>query len=510
MTEDEVQMHTTHPSFFGASKAFGALAQTLTAGAHDQAISACVLEDVKSLFVGESEIRVFIDGTKNLGHQAASLDLLRRLLDITLFRGDVVVLYADYGRALLGETAEKIGFLLQQTVGTSLESITFTHHGGARIRFVPYNHRKSLPRCARYGFSGGADDMGVNYAAELGVEWFLRLQPFLWDDEAGQKSDRYYESSRIETADGRMLYLVDAWPPLRELPLKRSNTVLKPAPMANAPGADVIKNLEQLGYVIWPIYGLHHFRSLSHIVAFNLAGVALLLSAQLGRPIALLSLCPIVEELSQSTLLAALTSNVSKVPTSAEPRANLDNPGLSTALDVMLDAIPRPARFDFMPPQMARSNCCHPRNRTEPAQAVMMQLGPLAPSVFERLLRSAPLPPVIEGQSTANVLLNFGRPYLHLLRPEHVIKNAYVSGVAAPGCSELASWMNSVAQSLLVLPSSDRPTAAENVAALVLRLSDPSSEEAKYFAGISRWLAKDEHDKLFLGLAALHHTVHLG
>ena len=507
MTEDEVQMHATHPSFSGASTAFRALAQALTAGTHDQNISARALEDVKSLFIGESEIRVFIDGTKNLGHQAASLELLRRLLDITLFRGEVVVLYADYGRALLGATAEKIGFLLQQTVGTSLESITFTHHRGARIRFVPYDRRRSLPPSARYGFSGGADDMGVNYAAELGVDWFLRLQPFLWDDMAGQKSDPYYESTRIEAADGRMFYLVDAWPPLRDLPLKSPIASRRPLGVDKILGGEAIATIERLGYAIWPIYGLHHFRSLTPTITFNLVSAALILSAWLGRSIALLSFCPLDNDLGQLPLLARLTRVLSDEDLLIDEIPDLDDPSQQSMVTTTLSAIPRPAKLEFVNPEKVGFDvtpCSISSNR---AQVAMVQLGPVAPSIFEKTLCDAPLPPLIEGQSTANYLLNIGRPYLHVLRPEHVIKNAYVSGVVAPGQSDLVSHMNGIVQRIVHPYDSSmcgRETAAECLAQLILRMRDPLSDEAKYFASFSDWLARDEHDKLVLGLLALH------
>lgn len=506
-----MRTHATHPSFAGAAGTFEALARALVAPVSDPSRVAQAHEDVRRLLASENEIRIFIDGTKNLGHQAASLDLLRRVLELTGFGGDVLVLYADYGRADLGATAQKLSFLLPETEGAPLETVTIAHPSGARIRFVSYETRGALPRRARFGFGGGADDMAVNYAAEIGVDWFLRLQPFLWDDVAEHKGEPYYESSRVEAADGRMFYLVDAWPPLRELPLKRPAALAPESITARPRGAEAVAGLIDAGFAIWPIYGLHHFHALAPVVAFNLVSAALLLSVRMARPVALLSFCPLTEDSGLSPILAALARRLSSGPSPT----GASDPELTSAsmLASTLDTLPRPALLRFARGEGELPPNRNPGDRPAGPEVLLLQLGPVAPALFERILRTAPLPPVIEGQVTANLLLNLGRPYLHLLRPEHVIKNAYVCGVVAPGREALARRMNRVVQRVVQPLEStppNRPTAAKDLARLVLRLLDSSNAEARYFTAFPRWLAADEHDKVFLGLTALSHAVRAG
>jgi hypothetical protein len=65
--------------------ALGALAQAVTGPAPDPGLVAQARESVGRILARETEIRSFIDGTKNLGHQSASIDLLKRALDITGF-----------------------------------------------------------------------------------------------------------------------------------------------------------------------------------------------------------------------------------------------------------------------------------------------------------------------------------------------------------------------------------------------------------------------------------------
>lgn len=490
-----------------AAQSFGALAQELTAELPNPRSVAQVRDDVASLLAGQSEIRMFIDGTKNLGHQAASLRLLERLLDVTQFKGDVVVLYADYGRAILGDTAQKIAFLLSQTEMRSLDSYSFVAFNGAQIRFIPYENRRSVPGRVRFGFSGGADDMGINYAAELCVDWFLRLQPFLWDDGPGQKLEPYYESSRIESLDNRMLYLVDAWPPLRDLPLKSVDKSLTNASTARPQDVELYERLDRSGYVVWPVYGLHHFGPQSEVIAFNLVNAAHVLSAHLGRPIAVVSFCPLVHDLSESPLLGALVKGKSHVDSAMDLDIELHKYDQATEFATSLGTVPDRPRFDFVHPDEIRSKDNLRHYRTGQVGAIWLQSGPVAPNVFEHILSKSTFPPVIEGQSTANWLLNLGRPYIHMLRAEHVIKNGYVSGIASPGTSELASQMNAVVQRITTpsaLHQPDQATVAEDLANLVLRMTNSSSNEARYFLNFREWLADDVHDKLFLGLVALH------
>src|SRR5262245_10235800 len=63
-------------------------------------------------FADEPELRFFVDGTRNMGHQASTVLLMKRLIDRTHFTGRVTVVYADYDKPLLGRTAEKLALLI--------------------------------------------------------------------------------------------------------------------------------------------------------------------------------------------------------------------------------------------------------------------------------------------------------------------------------------------------------------------------------------------------------------
>src|SRR5690606_32556830 len=105
---------------------------------------------------------------RNLGHQSATINLAARLMELTGFRGLSTFVYADYRRDILGDVVEKIGRLMPGVDVSAATRMAASWGVFQRLRFIDLERAQELPRC-RFGFTGGADDLSVNYAVALRV-----------------------------------------------------------------------------------------------------------------------------------------------------------------------------------------------------------------------------------------------------------------------------------------------------------------------------------------------------
>src|SRR4030095_11042498 len=119
-----------------------------------------------------------VDGTRNLGHQASTVLLMRRLIDRTQYTGRVTVVYAEYDNPPLGRTAEKLALLFPGIDPAHLDQCIATHGPCARIAFRRLSAAHPLGEQVAFGFTGGADEMGVDYCAALHVPHFARIPAY--------------------------------------------------------------------------------------------------------------------------------------------------------------------------------------------------------------------------------------------------------------------------------------------------------------------------------------------
>jgi hypothetical protein len=438
----------------------------------------------------QQELRFFLDGTKNLGHQSATVSLLKRVIELLDYRGRITVVYADYDNPFLGSTAEKIALLLPRVDPRSLDCCTTGHHTCDSIRFVRYADRHSLRDQVEFGFTGGADDMAVNYAHELNVRCFARLQPYLWDDAAERKEDPYYESSRFEFADARHFYPVDACDGFRLL-------TYKPAPSRSRPVAASVwrwyereqsfdaglamrtKNIRSLvascshqSALLWPLYGLQHFGDTAASIAANCAMLAMNVRCDAGPPIVIVSLSPAADCPGMSEVLRL---------------------GGNSRLSVLSGFDEHVGEYLDISARIREAVC-----RMGSAEVLFVIVGPVPGAVFDRLLKIADLPPVIEGQATSSLAICSGRAFFQIPRPGHLIINSYPTAVSGRDYAAMSSSLNEAARRL---------TCSDGHLALpldvVLDALDPQSDLSSYFRRLACSHGQDASDKFLVACRAL-------
>ncbi|WP_449433234.1 hypothetical protein [Pseudomonas putida] len=532
-------MNETHPTLRAAAVRFAQAARALASrtGVADDGLTPQLIE-VLELLAEQAEWRVFVDGTRNFGHQAATVMLLRRLIDLSAFCGRVVLIYADYGRADLGNTAAKLA-LMFPGIDPGRMGDALARYGTCRdIRFLPFERRSELPGPIAFGFTGGADDMSVNYALQLKVAFFARIQPYLWDDPPTAKADAYYESSRIEQPQGAHLYLLDAFAELQYL---ASRATLAPADWRwYADQQTFDQNLAHRSRNVravlgtptqhWPVYGLQHFRE--HCAELLLTCVLLALKVQgsLPGPVVLCSFSPLEDVEDGWVLVEALARDLhAGNPDLAALRSALRcrhaqgalAPGVMDAwLGTLSGWLMQHAHgtevrvhrtYDVQAQRWI--DCSEALQQALQASTLpsvhVVELGCVPMDVFNQCLVQGQLPSVIEGQNAANLMTALGKPFLQLLRHEHVIKNGYARHLPGSRVLQEANEAAEVAALMRdLLPfSATYCRDLERIANYLCAAASTGTPVAGYFAQVGWHCSQNTQDKLLMALLAMRETM---
>jgi hypothetical protein len=149
----------------------------------------------------------------------------------------------------------------------------------------------------------------------------------------------------------------------------------------------------------------------------------------------------------------------------------------------------------------------------------IVELGLVPLDIFEHCVARADLPSVVEGQATSNSLTVSGRPFLQVLRSEHVIKNGYATLPGNDFTRDMAAAMALFAAELQrLIPTlwlASRPGAEpqeycarlERLAQLLIDTRCASSAVARYFALLGRHFRQNKHDKVLAALLALREVM---
>lgn len=455
----------TDASLLAASRRFASLAHAFSGDVNrDKDGPPPALAEILALLSEQAEWRVFVDGSANLGHQATTVTILRRMIELTGFAGRVVIVYADYGRAVLGNTAAKLALMFAGVTPGRLPESVAAYASCKDIRFLPFDRCAELSGAIAFGFTGGADDMSSNYAHLLNVRFFMRLQPYLWETPGPGGGAPYQESSRIEQPDGRHLCLLEAYAGLRRLPIRLPHTDAAADAATWRWYADLQAFDEGLACrtrnaratlnacsgvhpsaaqapLLWPLYGFQHFRQTAAELLLACAVVALRCQRRAGRPVVLCSFSPQKELKRWTDLVAALASDACAgntcLPALEDALARRHSRELAMGLlspdrlhawtqtlgTSLFERDARPSvlvhrgyddsagRWTDIGDQLDAAIGQAPRSTVH-----VLDLGPVAMDVFHQFMAHSELPPVIEGQASVNLMQCLGRPYLQLPR----------------------------------------------------------------------------------------------
>lgn len=483
-------MHATHPSLADAARRFADSAHSLSDSGVAGARARADINELLSVLAEQEEWRIYVDGTRNFGHQASSVMLLRRLIELTSFRGRVTVVYAEPS-TMSCATAGKLALMFSGVNPTQLDAVVARHGSCDDIRFLPLSAARKLQEVCAFGFTGGADEMSLNGASVLNVCYFMRLQPYLWDDPPTASAEPYYECSRIERPDGAHLYPVQAWPQLRTLGLPPPKPLGEDADpwrwyveqqrfdlglacrMGNV--RSLLEARAEHAALLWPVYGLQHFRDRAAGILLSCTLLALHVARRRRKPVLLCSM-----------------SAPWDLPGALEIVAQKAGPAalhVHHAFDGSWRDIGATLRTALVGKAIGGS-------------VHLVEVGPIAMDAFHQCLAQADLPCIVEGQASANLLATLGKPFLQLLRADHVIRECYprlpddAASLAHAGTLESAC-----AQLRDLYPRA----AVDRLAGLVDDACEGSLH--RYFCSLARHFAQPQHDKLMVMLLALREAM---
>lgn len=483
-------MHDTHPSLADAASRFAEAARSLSDEGITGARVRTAIDELLELLAEQEEWRVYVDATRNLGHQASSVMLLRRLIELTSFRGRVTVVYAEPSPASRA-TAGKIALMFGRVDPTRLCDAVACHGSCNEIRFLPLSAARELQEVCAFGLTGGADEMSLNGASVLNVRYFMRLQPYLWDDPPAASAEPYYECSRIEQPDGAYLYPVQAWPQLRALGLPPP---VLPGDEAEAwrwyveeqrfdPGLarrmenvrSVLRARTQHAALLWPVYGLQHFRDRAAWILLGCTLLALRVARRRRKPVLLCLMCA-PDDMPEALEIVARDAR----PAVLHVHRAFDGiwRDIGSALRTALAG-------------EAGDGSVH-----------LVEVGPIAMDAFHQCLAQADLPCIVEGQASANLLATLGKPFLQLLRSDHAIRECYPRLPEDAGSHAHAQTLESACAQLRdVHPQGE----LDRLASLVDDACEGNLHG--YFRSLARHFAQPQHDKLMVMLLAMREAM---
>ncbi|WP_437764412.1 hypothetical protein WMF27_35515 [Sorangium sp. So ce281] len=157
----------------------------------------------------QETLRIFIPRAPGNGHQAASVQLMKRLVHLG-FEGEFDVVYDDSSEnnekvringQPYGANRPKLESLLPgfKANGDPIQSFTT---GDLRVNVMGLKtfQAQSNPKPAKYGLTGAMDnhEKPDGILSELGVDSFVQLQPMGWDPGDGKRGVTYKDSDGKE------------------------------------------------------------------------------------------------------------------------------------------------------------------------------------------------------------------------------------------------------------------------------------------------------------------------
>lgn len=518
------------------------------------------LSDILALIKNQRELRFLVDGTCNYGHQAGTVHIVKRLIDLTQFNGRIKVIYADADGGASGGTADKLALLLTGLDPREIDTTTIAYGTCKNIQFLDYKDRGTLVDEVRFGFTGGADDMTINFATELRVKYFTRLQPYLWDDDESNKADTYYESSRIEEAGDKYFYLVDEFPGFRRLaykfPKDRCTAIDTEVwtwygrKQTFDAGLKIRTNNVRCLYEacqkkprlqMWPVYGLHHFRENVAEMVMNMIFSAFQAQQTIGKPILALFLNEPTDILHLQEYLLPFARDLADrnydlryfkaaLAAKCDPELSLDASSSNANLNAFVAEIADQVRtwinvgskLTFLTAYGTRDSTYFDISgrlttvieNVVDNEIIVALIGTVPVDIFNYFYATCQIPGVFEGQSSSSLAISLGRAFLQIPRRDDVIHNTYPSFLMGNNHNHSASTASDAALQLrdqqykLYLRSDGTTDPKQYFAQLsktsrfIINTQDKSSDISAYFTALGNYFQKDIHDKFLLGLVA--------
>ncbi|WP_438425672.1 LysM peptidoglycan-binding domain-containing protein [Aquimarina macrocephali] len=502
------------------------------------------IKDMLTLIKSKDELRFYVDGTPNFGHQATTVNIMKRIVDATDYSKNILMIYSG------ADTPDKLAILLTDLIPKDILTTSITY-GKATITFLEYKDTKLNLEQIDFGFTGGADNSEVNYADLFNVTYFLRLQPYLWEKAPNQierKDKDPYDLTKESASFAELAFKFPA-DSLTTVPETlwtwyAKNQTYNPDLKIRSINAESIYNAHttKKELRLWPIYGLHQFSSPAEMT-LNLILSAFTAQMSSNTPIALFILSDIakIQEKYQEmpfdyatafaddlknkkVTLPKLKAKIQEVYIDndmfgAYAQLSLDNFILKLGQQVKplmdggytLSLVEGYKNGSYVKIDDLTSTLTGAGNK----EIVAITLGPVPQEVYNYYYANSGLPGVFEGQGSSSLPISLGRPFLQIPKTGEEDRANYPSTLSAVNYSLVAEAAKTAALNIrnqtfntyLKKTNPGKPEAYYNALAVsgtfMVNSYTESNDVHTYFTNLGVYYQQDIHDKLMLGLVGV-------
>ncbi len=478
----------------------------------------------------EPEIRFYLDDTPNYGHQATTINIMKRLIEMSGFN-NAITIYCIEDKKMKDKLLKLlVGF----DPGKPYAGQTLQYGACTNITLVPMTASK--PPQVDLCFCGGADKESENYAKLLNATCFLRLQPYLW-----KGMTESFILNSIDLIDGRVINLETdpQWGALN-IPYRAYKF---PLSVKNRPSdatyewydqfagiSNRVKNADELMRSLpkrnrlWPIYGLHHTASFdASFILFNILMVSM--TDVVERPDRGPIVCALfndfkedvyeyinllitngVEALIRQLMADFYVGKVSKTQLQILDAMKAFIGGTGAAFKGRVVTL-----FD-QKPETTRAALAEARD----GDILFIVIGSQPQPIFNYIYANANMPCIFEGQGTTSLPISLGAPYLQIRKPGTADGNypsvsliGDIETSVTTFCNEATDYVRDKFLEYIA-PSRAYSDAIYSYQVNIRRAAGfiracyaPENAVCQYFQTLGIYYQKDINDKCALGLASL-------
>ncbi|GAA3927861.1 LysM peptidoglycan-binding domain-containing protein [Chitinophaga oryziterrae] len=507
------------------------------------------IEEMLGYIRAEEELRFYVDGSLNYGHQATTVNIMKRIINTTTYTGNIVVYYA--GGA---ETAQKLAILLPDLNPLNIDTTTISYSSCTKITFKPFPVTVEPPQI-RYGFTGGADLMTDNFAEKLKVDYFLRLEPYLWE-----MLNKNNVTSAVQTTGSLDKFnLSKESIQFNSLAYKFTQDSVGSvsehiwtwytSQVFNHDLATRTKNVKAVydayyddpsAMSLLPAYGLHQFKEDAGEISLNLVLSALDIIQSLNKPLVILHFSDPARP--DSNIFQYLDAIKDDINNGIKALTNLKNVISATYIDNDLFAAYSPSNLDALINKLTEyvtpaidnayklvllkdydgvayvdisAEITAALDGAGNKQLFVISIGSVPQDVYNYFYGNSTLPGLFEGQGTSSMVISLGRPFMQVPKKGTNDATNYPSSLAASNYSDIAqyckTWVTSLRDlsfdAFLKKKAPSNPKVYLDTLAIIttatLRAVNPAHILNQYFATLGNYYQKDIHDKLMIGLVAV-------
>ncbi|MEN6328609.1 MAG: LysM peptidoglycan-binding domain-containing protein [Syntrophomonas sp.] len=362
-------------------------------------------------------IRMYVAPTKGSGHQGSTVGILRQLTTDFAYSGTIEVYYDNDGEAL-----KKLQRQLPELQGGTEGKVN-----GAAVKLVQQKDQPPAQE-VNLGFTGGADDKDTpkgrvtpNFAKIINTKYFLRLQPFKWYNGANQiqfNTERKFITLTEVDVLGYKTFAQRAY--YLHLPVTVTKEEWQYFLKDNEKPTQVVQWItEQKDFDFAVVYGINNQSPMAFAYEAEdrmFLAILTMLAAQRNqkgitpeaKPIILLSLGNFRDKDGKlKDLIEGGEANndgwleeKAKIAMQKDRKQYLEKVKAKDRVHYVWDASLENIKAEL-------KWLAGPKDRL-----LFVQLGGVPKPLYNLLLQETTLPPIFEGQGTANDVLNMGKYYI--------------------------------------------------------------------------------------------------